>query len=41
MYRVSIEPLAKESFFAKIEIVAIGQIDGEYDETDFVSRPLL
>jgi hypothetical protein len=41
MYRVSIEPLAKEDFFAKIEIVAIGQIDGEYDETDFVSRPLL
>ena len=37
---ISFPLLTKEEVFAKIEIVAIGQIDGEYDETNFIDRPL-
>lgn len=37
-YPVALTPLSKEDFLAKIEMVAIGQIDGEYNETDFIER---
>lgn len=32
--------LTKEEVFSKMEIIAIGQIAGEYDQSDFVERPM-
>lgn len=40
LYPISLEVLPKEEFFTKLQIFAFGQIDGEYTESDFVSRPL-
>tara|TARA_Y100001973_G_C5155054_1_gene310245 strand:- start:143 stop:1210 length:1068 start_codon:yes stop_codon:yes gene_type:complete len=40
-YPISITPLTKREFLDKIEVVAIGQIEGEYDECDFVNRSVL
>lgn len=37
---ISFPLITYEEFLTKIEIVAIGQIDGEYDQTNFIERPL-
>jgi len=37
---ISFPLIEYEQFLTKIEIVAIGQIDGEYNQTNFVERPL-
>ena len=35
---ISFPLLTKEEVFSKIEIFAIGQIDGEYEESNFIER---
>ena len=37
---ISFPFITYEEFLTKIEIVAIGQIDGEYDQTNFIERPV-